>query len=196
MNKIIRQGNTAVRPCSESAYPDQFYPACAVSCFPPAAAAGVDCSDVNVSPVVDFTYATVPAETAPIMVNFYSTSEGGRNSKGGLTDPVESYHWKFGDGDASEESNPMHTYAMSSARYQAAHKPFQVTLTVTTECGRSNTTTKNVSVYCLDQKAGFTIVQPVGEGPYTAPVALYLQDTSLHVRMRLPHTIIRCGTPG
>jgi PKD repeat protein len=148
--------------------------------FLPAAAAGADCSDVNGSPVVDFTYATVPAETVPIMVNFYSTSDGGRNSKGGLTDPVESYLWKFGDGDTSEETNPMHTYFMSSARQQAPHKPFEVTLTVRTECGRSNATTKNVSVYCLDQKAGFTIVQPVEEGPFTAPVALYIKDTSLH----------------
>ena len=79
------------------------------------------------------------------------------------------------------KQNPLHTYAMSSARYQAADKPFEVTLTVKTECGRSNSTTKNVSVYCLSQKAGFTIVQPVGEGPYTAPVALSIQDTSLHV---------------
>jgi PKD repeat protein len=153
----------------------------AVLLLMPAAVAGVDCSDVNGSPVVDFKYATVPAEAVPIMVNFYSTSDSGRNSKGGLADPVESYLWKFGDGDVSEESNPMHTYFMSSARQQAAHKPFEVTLTVRTECGRSNTTTKNVSVYCLDQTAGFTIVQPAGEGPYTAPVALYLKDTSIHV---------------
>jgi PKD repeat protein len=147
----------------------------------PAAAAGADCSNVTVSPVVDFAYETVPAETAPIMVNFYSTSEGGRNSKGGLTDPVESYLWKFGDGSSSEETNPMHTYAKSSARHEAPPQPFPVTLTVKTGCGRSNTTTKNVSVFCLDQRAGFTIVQPVGEGPYTAPVALFIQDTSLHV---------------
>jgi len=160
----------------------------ALTCFAllvllPAAMAAVDCSDVDVdvSPVADFKYEIVPAETAPIMVNFYSTSDGGRDTKGGLTDPVKSYAWSFGDGDSSEETNPMHTFAMSSARYQAAGKPFGVTLSVKTRCGRSNTTTKNVSVYCLSQKAGFTVVQPVGEGPYAAPVALYLQDTSLHV---------------
>jgi hypothetical protein len=149
--------------------------------FLPAAAAKVNCSDVEVFPVADFKYDIVPAETAPIMVNFYSTSDGGRNSKGGLTDPVESYLWRFGDGDISEEENPLHTYAMSSARYQAADKPFEVTLTVRTRCGRAATTTKNISVYCLDQKAGFTIVRPVGEGPYTAPVALSIMDTSIHV---------------
>jgi PKD repeat protein len=149
--------------------------------FLPVAVAGVDCDAVDVSPVVNFDYAVVPAETAPIMVNFYSTSESGRVSRSGSADPVESYQWRFGDGDASEETNPMHTYARSSARYQAAPEPFAVTLTVKTECGRSNTTTRNVSVYCLAQKAGFTIARPMGEGPYTAPVALSLQDTSLHV---------------
>ena len=147
----------------------------------PGSAAGVGCSDVDVPPVAEFEFEIVPAESAPIMVNFYSKSDGGRTGEGGLADPVESYLWKFGDGDVSDETNPMHTYAMSSARYQAAHQPFEVTLTVKTECGRSTTTTKNVSVYCLDQKAGFTIVQPAGDGPYTAPVALYVQDTSIHV---------------
>jgi PKD repeat protein len=153
----------------------------ALSGLLPAAAATVHCSDVDVSPIVDFTYAAVPSETAPISVNFYSTSESGKVSGSGASDPVESYAWRFGDGDESEEANPMHTYAMSSARYQAEPRPFAVTLTVKTECGRSNTTTKNVTVYCLDQKAGFTIARPAGDGPYTAPVALYIQDTSLHV---------------
>ncbi len=154
---------------------------CVVLVFLPAAAAATDCSDVEVSPIADFNYDIVPTETAPIMVNFYSTADGGRSSKGGLVDPVESYVWRFGDGDVSEKTNPMHTYAMSSARYQAADTPFAVTLTVKTGCGRSNTTTKNVSVYCISQKAGFTILRPAGEGPFPAPLALYLQDTSLHV---------------
>jgi PKD repeat protein len=147
----------------------------------PAAVAGVDCDKVDGSPVVDFDYGVVPAESAPIMVNFYSTSRIVKANRSGNPDDIESYHWNFGDTSVSEETNPLHTYATSSARYQAEHQPYKVTLTVRTECGRSNTTTKNVSVYCLDQKAGFTIVQPVGDGPYTAPVAVYLKDTSLHV---------------
>jgi PKD repeat protein len=146
----------------------------------PAAAATVDCSHVNASPVADFDYTVVPAESAPVMVNFYSTSQGGKVSTGG-PDPVESYVWRFGDGSVSEETNPLHTYAMSSARYQAEDKPYEVTLTVKTGCGMSGTTKKNVSVYCISQKADFTISRPAGEGPYTAPVALSLQDTSLHV---------------
>jgi PKD repeat protein len=149
--------------------------------FLPAPAAGVNCDDVDVSPIVDFHAATVPAETAPIMVNFYSTSVRGEVKRGGEPDDIESYEWKFGDGDTSGETNPLHTYARSSARYQAEDMPFAVTLTVKTGCGRSNTTTKNVSVYCISQKAGFTIIQPVGDGPYTAPVALIMRDTSLHV---------------
>ncbi len=148
--------------------------------LPPASAAA-DCEDVYTSPVADFSFEIVPAETAPIMVNFYSTSDGGRNEDGGMTDPVESYAWKFGDGDTSGNTNPLHTYAVSSARFEQDDKPFAVTLTVRTECGRSSSTTKNVTVYCIGQKAGFTIVQPAGEGPYEAPVAVYLKDTSLHV---------------
>jgi PKD repeat protein len=147
----------------------------------PAAVAGVDCDKVSGSPVVDFDYGVVPSESAPVMVNFYSTTQVVKANRSGNADDIESYHWNFGDTSVSEESNPLHTYATSSARYQAEHQPYKVTLTVRTECGRSNTTTKNVSVYCIDQKASFTIVQPVGEGPYKAPVALYLKDTSLHV---------------
>jgi PKD repeat protein len=147
----------------------------------PASVAGVDCDNVYGSPVVDFDYGVVPAESAPIMVNFYSTSQVAKANRSGNPDDIESYHWNFGDTSVSEETNPLHTYATSSARYQAEHQPYKVTLTVRTECGRSNTTTKNVSVYCIDQKAAFTIVQPAGDGPYKAPVALYLKDTSLHV---------------
>lgn len=147
----------------------------------PAAAAKVDCSQVNVSPVADFEYSVVPSETAPIIVNFYSTSKGGRIGTGGVTDPVKSYLWRFSDGSVSEDMNPLHTFASSSARYQAADKPFTVTLTVKTGCGRMAAVTKNVSVYCLNHTAGFTIVLPEGEGPYTAPVALFLKDTSVHV---------------
>jgi hypothetical protein len=147
----------------------------------PAAAARVDCSEVNVSPVADFEYSVVPAETAPIMVNFYSTSKGGRVGAGGASDPIKSYLWRFGDGSVSEEANPLYTFASSSAGYQAADKPFAVTLMVKTGCGRLAAATKNVSVYCLNHTAGFTLVLPVGEGPYTAPVALFLKDTSVHV---------------
>ena len=147
----------------------------------PAAVAGVDCSKVDDSPVVDFDVGVVPAESAPIMVNFYSTSRSVKANRSANPDQIESYHWNFGDGSVSEETNPLHTYATSSARYQAEHQPYKVSLTVRTECGRSNTTSKNVSVYCIDQTAGFTIIQPIGEGPYTAPVALYLKDTSIHV---------------
>src|SRR5512145_3562776 len=85
---------------------------CALLLLLPAASAA-DCNDVDTSPVADFSYEIVPAETAPIMVNFYSTSEGGRNEDGRMTDPVESYGWRFGDGDVSKKTNRLHTYVVS-----------------------------------------------------------------------------------
>lgn len=147
----------------------------------PASAVVTNCSLVDIGPIADFTFATTPSETAPIPVNFYTSSQGGTTDKGRIVDPVESYFWQFGDGDMSERPNPSHTYFMSSARYEADDEPFTVTLRVKTECGRSNATTKNVSVYCLDQKAGFELVRPAGDGPYAAPVVLMIRDTSLHV---------------
>jgi PKD repeat protein len=153
---------------------------CVLLLLLPAAVAGVDCAKVNVSPVADFEYSVVPAETAPVMVNFFSGAKGGREGPAGKPDGIESYHWNFGDGSVSEEESPMHTYASGSARSQEEDKPFSVTLTVKTGCGRSAVMTKNVSVYCLNHTAGFAITQPAGEGPYPAPVALFIRDTSLH----------------
>src|SRR5512138_3286487 len=101
----------------------------------PAAAAAVDCADVNVSPVADFSWDVVPSESAPIRVNFFSTSTGGRVGAGAVSDPIGTWLWKFGDGDVSEKTNPLHTYARSSARYGAPDEPFAVSLVVRTECG-------------------------------------------------------------
>ena len=147
----------------------------------PAAASKVDCDLVNVSPVADFAYGVGAAETAPVTVNFYSTSTGGKIGGTPLSDPIETYLWRFGDGTVGDKSNPLHTYATSSARSDAPDMPYTVSLTVTTGCGRITSVMKNVSVYCLNQTAGFTILRPAGDGPYPAPVALSLKDTSLHV---------------
>ncbi|OPX61569.1 MULTISPECIES: PEGA domain-containing protein [unclassified Methanoregula] len=150
--------------------------------MPPAAMA-VNCDRVNVSPVADFEYSVVPSDTAPLMVNFFSTpSVGGRSGSGPVLDRIESYHWFFGDGSVSDDENPVHSYASGSARSDGEDKPFAVTLTIKTACDRTAVVTKNVSVYCLNHTPGFAFSQPVGEGPYNAPVALMIRDTTTHAR--------------
>lgn len=148
----------------------------------PAAVSGINCGKVNVSPVADFDYSLVPSETAPISVNFFSTSTGGRAGAAPIADPIDSYHWNFGDGSVSDENSPAHTYASGSARFTEEDKVYSVTLTIKTKCDRVSVVTKNVSAYCLNHTPGFTITQPALEGPYAAPVALYLKDTSVHAR--------------
>lgn len=151
--------------------------------FLPAAVTAVDCDRVNVSPVADFDFSVVPSETAPIMVNFFSTpSVGGRSGSGPVIDKIDSYHWNFGDGSVTDDENPAHTYASGSARFGEEDRPYAVTLTIKTKCDRTAVVTKNVSVYCLNHTPGFTISQPAGDGPHAAPVAVYLKDTSVHAR--------------
>lgn len=151
--------------------------------FLPAAVSAVDCDRVNVSPAADFEYSVMPSETAPLMVNFFSTpSVGGRSGSGPVIDQIDSYHWNFGDGSVTDDENPAHTFASGSARFGEEDRPYAVTLTITTKCDRTAVVTKNVSVYCLNHTPGFTLSQPAGDGPHTAPVALYLKDTSVHAR--------------
>jgi hypothetical protein len=138
---------------------------------------------VNVSAIADFDFTVVPSETAPVMVNFFSTpSVGGRIGSGPVADPIGTYHWNFGDGSVTDDENPVHTFAAGSARFGEEDVPYAVTLTVKTKCERIASVTKNVSAYCLSHTPGFAITQPAGEGPYDAPVALYLKDTSVHAR--------------
>jgi len=149
----------------------------------PAASMAVNCDRVNISPVADFDFSVAPSETAPLMVNFFSTpSVGGRSGSGPVLDRIESYHWFFGDGSVSDDENPAHSYASGSARSDGEDKPFAVTLTIKTACDRTAVVTKNVSVYCLNHTPGFAISQPAGEGPYDAPVALMIRDTTIHAR--------------
>lgn len=75
------------------------------------------------SPSIDFE-ASVDAGAAPLIVIFSATS----------SEPVRSYAWQFGDGGASSEPQPAHTYDQVGL--------FTVTLRVETERGYRVTTTK------------------------------------------------------
>jgi len=76
-----------------------------------------------------------------------------------------SYLWNFGDGNTSNQANPVHTYAQSGT--------YTVTLTSTNACG-STTSTKTVTVIALPV-AGFTADVTSG----CAPLVVHFTSQSL-----------------
>ena len=65
---------------------------------------------------------------APLTVQFTDTSSY-------FESPVESWHWDFGDGGTSEETNPSHIYALPGA--------YTVSLTVASATGEDTETKSN-----------------------------------------------------
>lgn len=78
------------------------------------------------SPVARFTARPESGKT-PLKVQFTDLSE---TSGGDITD----WYWTFGDGESSEDRNPVHEYTMSGN--------YTVSLKVTSEFSRMNTSTK------------------------------------------------------
>jgi len=68
----------------------------------------------------------------------------------------DTYSWNFGDGNTSNNENPMHTYA--------AEGTYEVMLTATNECG-STTSTTTITVNALPT-AGFGVAESTGCGPF------------------------------
>src|SRR5690606_37320870 len=75
----------------------------------------------------------------PIDANFTASAAGldvqfTNQSSGAIT----SYQWDFGDGQTSADPNPLHTYAASGA--------YNVTLTVVSSDGRTDSITQQVNI--------------------------------------------------
>jgi PKD repeat protein len=109
--------------------------------------------------------ATIP-DGPPYMVKCID------NSSTEFNQSVVSWRWDFGDGGASTDKNPLHTYSKASL--------YDIRLTVTTFCGAqySNTTYESVSVYCSVPQPAFKT--NVTEG--YAPLAVEVTDGSQRTR--------------
>ena len=94
---------------------------------------GVEISS-NIAPVANFTY-----QATNLTVNFTDTSE---DKDGNIT----VWEWNFGDGNTSNEQNPIHTYILADT--------YNVTLTVTdddTNDPKTNEITKQVTVTASEE---------------------------------------------
>jgi len=98
------------------------------------------------APVAAFNAQQV--EDAPLTVQF--DSSGSQNAV--------AYQWDFGDGQGSNEPNPRHTYAQAGQ--------YIVTLTVTGQDGRTDTTQREVTVQAPAPVAAFN-AQQVEDAPLT-----------------------------
>ena len=76
---------------------------------------------------------------APLSVNF----------TGGPDSGVVGYRWDFGDGFASDDQNPSHTYDSPGT--------YTVTYTITDRLGNTSSTTITVYVYNADYSIGYTV---------------------------------------
>lgn len=104
-------------------------------------------------PVVDFTAPVTTACKAPLTVNFQDASP----------DAV-AWQWDFGDGNTSTQRNPAHQYN--------AEGQFDVTLTITSRLGCTNTITKPAFVRIIKPTIAFTNAPNGGCAPFWfAPTA-------------------------
>jgi PKD repeat protein len=97
-------------------------------------------SIINRLPTASFSYSPL-APTFEDQVNFYDTSE---DYDGNLV----SWFWDFGDGQSSEERNPVHKYEDKGS--------YNVNLTVTDNDGASGTTINSVEIVNIPPTCNFT----------------------------------------
>lgn len=98
---------------------------------------------IHPNPVADFTFSNVCKNEV------FSATDQSTVSTGNIV----SWFWTFGDGSSSTAQNPTHSYAASGN--------YEVSLTVVTDNGCSNTVVKDVTVYILPE-ANF-VAAPVCE---------------------------------
>lgn len=111
---------------------------------------------VGMAPRPDFVGAPVSGEV-PHSVKFTDMTSG----------QVNSWRWDFGDGKASTEQNPTHTYW--------THGVYNVILTVSNEYGQADVAKNNYVTVIGDLKANFATNPSSGK----APLAVRFEDRSI-----------------
>lgn len=111
---------------------------------------------VGMAPRPDFVGAPVSGEV-PHSVKFTDMTSG----------QVNSWRWDFGDGKASTEQNPTHTYW--------THGVYNVILTVSNEYGQADVAKNNYITVIGDLKANFAADPASGK----APLAVRFEDRSI-----------------
>lgn len=111
---------------------------------------------VGMAPRPDFVGAPVSGEV-PHTVKFTDMTSG----------QVNSWRWDFGDGKASTEQNPTHTYW--------THGVYNVILTVSNEYGQADVAKNNYITVIGDLKANFAADPASGK----APLAVRFEDRSI-----------------
>lgn len=99
-------------------------------------------------PVVDFTAPITTACKGPLTVNFQDASPDAVN-----------WQWDFGDGNTGTGKTPVHTYATEGN--------YNVSLTITTHLGCTNTITKPAFIRIVKPTVTFTNAPAGGCTPYT-----------------------------
>jgi PKD repeat protein len=112
-----------------------------------------------VPPTAEFS-GTPTAGPAPLVVNFTDQSTAG-------TSPITARLWTFGDGGASTEANPVHTYTGPPGN-------FNVSLTVTTADGQDSVNKTGYVQVCAGPVANFAGDQTIGP----APLKVHFTDES------------------
>jgi len=105
----------------------------------------------NLEPVADFTYAN-----SSLDVEFTSTSQN-----------ATTYLWNFGDGETSDDQNPIHTYAITGI--------YTVVLTIT-NCGLEHQITSEIVVGGLGLKNNFNSKFRVFPNPSNGIVTISTTD--------------------
>ncbi|WP_317196481.1 PKD domain-containing protein [Robertkochia flava] len=117
-------------------------------------------SAANLNPVAVIG-ASVTSGPAPLTVNF--TASDSQDDDG-----IVSYLWDFGDGNSSQEENPVHIYNIEGT--------YTVTLTVTDSRGASDTATAEIQVDPSSSNSGFQLRINSGGSTTTYAGKAFLAD--------------------